>query len=186
MANTLTITREHLDKDNYYIGPDVTKYDGDIKLDANLGLVKFKTNLSASGSIIAEHGTGITSSENIYAGENIQAWCVYAERGISAGKSISADWDICAGHGIYAGENIKANEDIEARFDIEAGGVIEAGLGIKAGYSISCKTLSAGLPIFAGTATWIRTRKEDTQIRCEKLCGTVAYGELVINGEEVA
>lgn len=199
MANTLYITREHLDKDNYYIGPDVSNYDGDIVLEAGLGKVKFKNGVSASGSIIAKRGTGIIakgsieadggikadgnilSSESIEAGESIESGAsVVAGTDIEAGDSIQAGWVILAGRNILAKHAIDADGSIEAR------GSIKSGKGIRAGLFIDCKTLSAGLPISAGTSTWTTPEKEQTQIRCEKLYGRVACGELILNGEVVA
>ena len=70
---------------------------------------------------------------------------------------------------------------IEAGWGIEAGEGIKAGGGIKAGLSIVCKTLSAGVRIFAGLAIWKIPSSEEMEIRCEELLrGEVAFGELII------
>ena len=86
-----------------------------------------------------------------------------------------------AGTSIEAGGGIEAGLGIEAGWGIEAGLGIKAGGGIKAGLSIVCKTLSAGVRIFAGLAIWKIPSSEEMEIRCEELLrGEVAFGELII------
>ena len=75
-----------------------------------------------------------------------------------------------AGSGIEAGLGIKAGEGIEAGWGIEAGD------GIKAGLSISCKSLSTPLRIFAGICGWKIPTEAEMTITGEIRKGTVAYG----------
>jgi hypothetical protein len=156
---TLLITKEHLDDENYYIGKkDVTNFDGNITIDKNLGLVRFKKSIILNGTLVARAGTGI-----------------------KAGYGIEAGYGIKAGYGIEAGYGIKAGDGIEAGTGIKAGWGIEAGYGIKAGLSISCKTIFSNLRIFAGLSIWKIPTPEEKQIVCEELLrGEIAYGELVI------
>lgn len=68
--NTLTITREHLDSDNTYIGGvDVSGYDGDIVIAPNLGDVRFPGSVSATGSIRAGRGSGISAATIVACGD---------------------------------------------------------------------------------------------------------------------
>ena len=75
-----------------------------------------------------------------------------------------------AGSGIEAGLGIKAGEGIKA------GRGIDAGDGIKAGLSISCKSLSTPLRIFAGICGWKIPTEAEMTITGEIRKGTVAYG----------
>ena len=81
-----------------------------------------------------------------------------------------------AGSGIEAGLGIKAGEGIEAGWGIEAVSGIKAGDGIKAGLSISCKSLSTPLRIFAGICGWKIPTEAEMTITGEIRKGTVAYG----------
>ena len=93
---TLLITKEHLDDENYYIGKkDVTNFDGNITIDKNLGLVRFKKSIILNGTLVARAGTGIEAGYGIKAGD-----------GIEAGTGIKAGWGIEAGYGIKAGLSI--------------------------------------------------------------------------------
>jgi hypothetical protein len=74
--NTLRLTKKDFkDTDNYwkeYIGKaDVSNYDGNIEIEVNLGYVRFAGNLKATGSIIADAGSGIKAGWGIEAGLSI-------------------------------------------------------------------------------------------------------------------
>lgn len=157
---TYKITKADLDQDNYYTGSH-TEFDGHLEIAPNLGNVKFKTNVSATGNITALNGSGIK-----------------ADYGISAGGGISV------GFGISAGWGISANDGITARLGIKTGYGISAGSGIKAGgvmtdYGITCKELNVQKFIFAGTISYREPTLEETQITCTKLVsGTIKHGVL--------
>ena len=199
---TLRLTVKDFKETNFYwkeyIGTeDVSDYDGNIEIEANLGYVRFDS-LKAKGYIIAESGSGIKAGDGIKAGYGIEAG-----EGIEAGYGIKAGEDIEAGYGIKAGEDIKAGWGIEAGDCIEAGWGIEAGYGIKAGdcieagwgieagegieagLSITCKlSLNIAYRIFAGLALWKETvTDEEKTITCGKLeRGEVCYGILKETG----
>jgi hypothetical protein len=151
-----------------YIGTeDVTNYDGNIEIEANLGWVRFALTLKASGSIVAMAGTGIKAGEGIEAG-----WGIKAGWGIEAGTGIEAGEGIEAGTGIEAGEGIKAGWGIEAGTDIDAGEGIEAGGMIKFADRL-----------FAGTAVYRSIKNEIKEVKCKKLeGGTVCYGTVIETG----
>lgn len=81
-----------------------------------------------------------------------------------------------AGLGIKAGEGIETGWGIKAGLGIKAGWGIKAGDGIKAGLSISCKSLSTPLRIFAGICGWKIPTEAEMTITGEIRKGTVAYG----------
>lgn len=115
-AATLHITRADLDANNVYIGAaDVTDWQGDIEIAADLGWVRFPSSLRASHSIRAHAGSNIKAALDIKAGSSIKA-----SRGVEAGR------DIKAGRGIKAGLGIEAGWSIEAKW-------IASGLRIFAG-----------------------------------------------------
>ena len=148
---TLIITKEMLDADNFYIGSEsVENFEGHIEISANLGYVKFKGSLRASGRIVSLAGTSIKAGNFIKAGTSIKA-----------GESIEAGWFIEAGTSIKAGESIKA------------GGFIEAG------GSIVSKWIDCRLRIFAGLINYRLPTREEMQIKAEIRNGTVAHGEVV-------
>ena len=108
------ITKEHLDKNNFYIGEeDLSDFNGNIESDENLGNVRFKKSLTSKGYMYFSTGSGIT-----------------------AGDGIEAGWGIKVGEGITAGDGITAGEGIKAGWGIEAGDIIKAGDGIEAGWGI--------------------------------------------------
>ena len=168
-----TITKEHTNEKNEYIGPDLSDYDGHIEADEGLGCVRFKS-LKASGYILFKAGSGIKAGDGIDAGRGIEAgWGIDAGRGIEAGDGIDA------GRGIKAGDGIDAGWGIEAGEGIEAGNGIEAGWSIKAGLSIKCTILSSKLRIFAGLCIWREPQPEEMVIECNRLeKGTVCFGKL--------
>ena len=99
MINILRITKEMLDKDNVYVGGvNVSEeYDGSVEIEANLGIVKFKTKLWAKYSISALAGSGIKAGEGITAGWGIEAGeGIKAADGIEAGRGIEAGLSICS------------------------------------------------------------------------------------------
>lgn len=92
---TLKITKEMLDADNFYIGAtdlSAEEYDGHIEIAAKLGRVRFKLSLRAKGSIVAEAGSGISAG-----------WGISAGGGISAGFSIICKAALLAKLRIFAG-----------------------------------------------------------------------------------
>lgn len=160
-TNILTITREHLDSNGYYKGPDVTNFDGYIVLEANLGVVKFKTDLVASESILANDGTGIVSNRNIKAGKLLNAASIRAGMSINAGDDIVAYGDIHANMEIVSGAKIWASGDIVADWAIQAGSSIVASGDIIAGTDILADLgISAGRSIEAGRAIEARATIE--------------------------
>jgi len=80
-----TITKEHTNEKNEYIGPDLSDFDGHIEADENLRCVRFKS-LKTTGYIWFKAGSGIEAGSGIKAG-----W------GIEAGEGIEAGWGIEAG-----------------------------------------------------------------------------------------
>jgi hypothetical protein len=99
---TLIITKKDLDADNYYVG-DKNEFDGHIELEANLGWVRFKRSLKATGKIVAEAGTGIEAGWGIKAGTGIEAgWGIEAGTGIKARLRIFAG--LCLGRKIGGSE----------------------------------------------------------------------------------
>ena len=154
----LKITKADLDENNFY-KEDSVDVDGVIEIDGDLGTVCFRGSVKTKKYVFAKAGSGIEAGLGIKAGEGIEAgW------GIKAGLGIKAGWGIKAGDGIRAGEGI------------EAGWGIEAGDGIKAGLSISCKSLSTPLRIFAGICGWKIPTEAEMTITGEIRKGTVAYG----------
>lgn len=142
-----------------------------------------QSSYSISGIYEVARYDRFKSSASIEAGYGIQAgYSIEARESIEAGAYIKAGESIEAGWCIEAGDSIEADASIEAGSSIKAGKGIRSGLSIRAGFFIECKTLIAGLPIFAGTVTWTTPDKEDTQIRCEQLHGKVACGELILKG----
>ena len=188
---TLIIGKNQLNENNEYIGSeDLSEFNGNIKIEANLGWVKFKC-ISASGNIVSAAGTGIEAVWGIKAGLGIEAgagieagWSIKAGWGIKAGLGIEAGTGIKAGAGIKAGWSIEAGNSIEAGTGIKAGNSIEAGAGIKAGLSISCKkSLSSNLRIFAGICIWEIPTEEDLEITCGRLdAGEICHGNLIETG----
>lgn len=85
----LVITKQHLDENNNYIGPDVSDWQGSIEIEARLGRIVFKGSLKATGYIAAFTGTGIKAGTGIEAG-----WGIEAGEGITAGTGITAGWGI--------------------------------------------------------------------------------------------
>jgi hypothetical protein len=167
---TLRLTRADFKKSDWYwsdyVGKyDVSEFDGNIEIDANLGCVSFAA-LSASGSITALSCTGMKVDRGIDAGANIKSdWGIYAGAGIrtakglesggdiKVGEDIEAGWSIVAAESIEAKKNIRAGTTIKAGTGIKAGGNIEAGAGIKAGWRIEAgRDIKAGEGIEAGLA----------------------------------
>jgi hypothetical protein len=72
--NTFLIKKEHLDKDNFYVGKeDLSNYQGHIEAEENLGTIRFKTELIASGNIYFRTGSGIKAGWGIEAGGGLEA-----------------------------------------------------------------------------------------------------------------
>ena len=141
---TLTITKADLDKDNYYIGSTgVTDYEGHIEIESNLGTVKFKTELKASGNIVAQLGTGINAGE-----------------GINAGTGINAGWGINAGTGINAGWGINAKLTISAKLRIFAGLCLWR-LPTDKETTITCSKLEGGIVAFGKLIETGETKSPD-------------------------
>ena len=126
MKNVLKITKSDLDVNFFYIGAvDVAnEFDGSIKIDGALGLVKFKTSLKAKGSIEIESGTFIEAGWSIKAGTSIKAGeSIKAGWSIKAGLQISAKW-ISAGFRIFAGLcdwKVPKEEETEIQAELRGG-----------------------------------------------------------------
>ena len=204
MLPTLRITRADIDADGFYIGEtDVSEkpFPGHIEIASNLGTVRFRFSVQASGRIVALAGSGIVADWNISAGSNIIAdrdvtagegitagSNIIAGDGIKAGRNISAGGGIKAGSGIKAGDGIEAGWDIKAGEGITAGSCILAGWGISAGEGITAgdgilvgltivaKWVSARLRIFAGLCAWKIPAQAEMEISAEIRSGTVAFG----------
>ena len=100
----MKITKGHLDKDNNYIGPDLSEVSCNIYSDPNLGTIKFK-------SLVVKFGIYLSTGSGIEAGEGIKAgW------GIKAGSGIEAGWGIKAGEGIKVGWGIEAGFSIKSKW----------------------------------------------------------------------
>jgi len=137
---TFVIKKEHLDKDNYYIGiEDLSNFDGNIESEENLGYVKFKTNLSAKGYIFFRSGSGIKAGRGISAG-----WGIEAGRGIEAGSGISAGCGISAGWGISAGLGISCKLELSCKYRIFAGLWVWGNLSSDDEKTITCGKLVSG------------------------------------------
>ena len=104
---TIIITKNDLDINGNYLG-DLSNCTKAIEIEANLGVVKFKT-LKTTKHILARAGSGIETGWSIKSGESIEAGS-----DIKAGKNIEADKYIEAGLSIEAGENIEAKHSILA------------------------------------------------------------------------
>ena len=91
--NTLIITKDDIDSEGFYKAHSLD-FDGDVEINENLGVVKFKGFIRASLSINAKAGSGIEAGRGIEAG-----W------GITAGLSIHAKYILC-GLRIFAGTSI--------------------------------------------------------------------------------
>ena len=71
---TFTITKEHLDSNNNYIGKEnLENFDGHLKSSGGLGLIKFAKNLFVKGLIIFKAGDSIKAGYSIEAGGSIEA-----------------------------------------------------------------------------------------------------------------
>lgn len=82
----LIITKADLDVNGLYAGAaDVTNWQGDIEISADLGWVKFSANLRASRSIKAKAGSGIEAGEGIEAGWGIVGKWIFSGLRIFAG-----------------------------------------------------------------------------------------------------
>lgn len=187
---TITITQSDLNADNEYVGDGI--FDGNLLIEACLGVVKFKGNLLVDGWIITRPGTGIKAGAHIKAGWSLMAgWSLTAGESIEAdgslitGGSISAGTHIKAGvyikavESIEAGTYIKAGAYIEAGESIEAGTYIEAGESIKAGFSICAQTIICRLRIFAGLCSWRPPEPDEMEVRAKTISGTVCFGTVV-------
>tara|TARA_Y100000296_G_scaffold58551_1_gene67501 strand:- start:11 stop:466 length:456 start_codon:yes stop_codon:yes gene_type:complete len=86
---------------------------------------------------------------------------------------------ISAGEGISAGRGIVAGRNITAGWGISAGEGIKSGWGIVAGLAITAATISSGLRVFAGTATWKLPEPHEMEVRARLLSGEVAFGTLI-------
>ena len=78
--NTLHITGKHI-VNGWYIGPDVSDYDGNIEIAANIGTVVFGSGIATKGHLHAATGLGIEAGMGIKPG-----------LGIEAGTSIRCKW----------------------------------------------------------------------------------------------
>ena len=81
---TLIITKNDLDKDNYYIGKEnlsdwSNPFDGHVEIAEGLGYVGFKASLVVSGSIVAKAGSGISAG-----------WGIECKRSLSFTKRLFA------------------------------------------------------------------------------------------------
>ena len=99
---TLRLTAKDFKETNFYwkeyIGTeDVSDYDGNIEIEANLGYVRFDS-LKAKGYIIAKSGSGIKAGNGIEAGDGIEAG-----NGIEAGLSITCKLSLNIACRIFAG-----------------------------------------------------------------------------------
>ena len=149
---TFTITKEHIDWNGCYIGSD-TEFDGDVVIEAGLGLVRFKS-LSVKGSIVAEVGSGIKVDGDLTAG-----WNIKAGDGVTVGGLISTRGDLTTGYSVMAG-GVMAGGVISAGCLIKVDGDLTAGVGIKAGEGLTVGglistggDLTAGWNIKAGGVT---------------------------------
>jgi hypothetical protein len=113
---TIKITKQDLDKDNFYKYDGIGEWDNyeyaNVEIEEGLGIVKFKKGIYVIGSIIAKADSGIEAGWGIKAGSGIEAgsgikagWAIEAGEGIKAGEGI-----ICLYGGIKAGSRIKVNE----------------------------------------------------------------------------
>jgi UDP-3-O-[3-hydroxymyristoyl] glucosamine N-acyltransferase len=199
------ITKADLDENNFY-KESALVFEGSIKIEPNLGCVRFHKNIYLNGYILTKAGSGIEAGSNIKTGLGIKSgggikagWDIEAGSSIEAVSSIEAGWDIESGGSIKASGDIESGGSIEAGWSIKSGGNIKSGGSIKAsgsieagssikavssiesGLSIVCKTLSARLRIFAGLCVWRLPDIEEKQIVCEELqSGEICYGQLVL------
>ena len=153
---THIITKDQLDKDNYYIGSvDLSYFDGHLESEKNLGYVKFKRGLAVTGYIVFRPGSGIEAG-----------WGIKAGLSIESGMGIEAGWGIKSGMGIKSGLSI------------------ESGEGIEAGEGIECKgVLSFAKRLFAGTSVYQDTTAEIKTVICGKIKGgVVCYGDVTETG----
>ena len=68
---TFVITKEHVDRDGRYIGPD-PKFKGNVLIKGGLGHVRFEY-LSVQGSIIVGLGSSVSAVKGIKAGVSVSA-----------------------------------------------------------------------------------------------------------------
>ena len=167
---TLRLTsKDFKEVDGYkeYTGKeDLTNFEGNLEVEANIGWMKF-LRIKVSGYILIEAGNWIKVGDWIEAG----GW-------IEAGNSIEA------GDSIKAGNWIKAGDSIEAGGWIEAGDWIEAVHGgITCGLQLTCKgLLKFNLRLFAGTSPYSWNEIADKTVTCGKLDGNVVHGDVVETG----
>jgi hypothetical protein len=83
--STLHITREMVAPDGTYTGPDVSDWQGHIRIAADLGTVRFPGALRATLSITADAGSGIEAGDGIEAGFSLTAKWVSARLRIFVG-----------------------------------------------------------------------------------------------------
>ena len=97
--NTFCIKKEHLDKDNFYVGKeDLSDYQGHIEAQENLGTIRFENSLRSSGNIYFRTGSGIEAGYGIKAG-----WGIKADGGIEAGWGIVCKLELSSKLRIFAG-----------------------------------------------------------------------------------
>ena len=94
---TKIITKEDIDKDNFYKHSDSLEYEGHLELEANLGRVKFKAKIKTTGFIFAKAGTGIEAGEGI----------------VTFLYGIAAKWISCLR--IAIGFNSKTEQELKAK-----------------------------------------------------------------------
>ena len=70
---TKLITKADLNEKNEYAGSDGLEFNGHVKIDANLGRVRFRTFIRVAGVLISEAGSGIKAGWGIKAGSGIKA-----------------------------------------------------------------------------------------------------------------
>ena len=100
---TFTITRDHVDWNSRYIGPE-PKFDGNVLIKGGLGHVRFKY-LSVQGSIIVEPGSSVSAVKGIKAGVSVSGGVLPSP---TQPKGIKMTVDELIKKGIAAEETLKA------------------------------------------------------------------------------
>ncbi len=167
------ITKDEVNSNNLYIGPDLSDFDGNIETQENLGDVVFNGDLVAKGYILFRNLSGIRASGkvrsdlSIYSGRGIDAIDIQAGR-IESYWGIHANNRIVA-HEIKAGGPVIAINEIKVKKDIRAEGEVFA------------KTISARNVYTSNEKYFYRRFERKPMVVCENLVqGTKVYDKLVI------
>ena len=197
----LTIDGRLVDSSGKYVGPDLSDYNGSIKISNRLGSVYFD-EINCAGDVIIGYdshvetlfhmkvGGDLHSNSTIRVGSSlITQGAVRLHSGINVGWCIRAAGELESGGRIEAGDYIEANNILSYGGAIIAGGSIESRGSIK-----SIEHIMSGLCITAGgaiEAEWgiqaqsYITCKGTLSAGCNIFAGLCAYKPSTRNDTEI-